>query len=272
MLNFILSKLFYKKTFDNYSLNYEFKSIKLPNFSPKHILVFTGGNFPKASLVATFFKLKKNLPKPDYIILADSGLDTFEKYSKSIKFSKPDVILGDFDSLKNKKLISKYKCQIEKFDSYKDFSDTELALILANKLKPRFVTLIGGVGGRIDHFLSILDLYNYNIRPNFWLTDLQVLTLLKANQTATIFPKRKNSPISFFRTNFKNLNLKSKNIIKTNGLEWESSCFRNATALSLSNVIKDDFFNKKVPITVFTKEDILIATEFDTKITFSKTT
>jgi len=71
-----------------------------------------------------------------------------------------DLAIGDFDSLnpidmKAIKMTAKY---IERFDSEKDDTDTQLALVRAMQMFPqarRFI-LLGAIGGRVDHFLSNL--------------------------------------------------------------------------------------------------------------------
>lgn len=272
MLQKFLINLFNSNKLNNYIFNYEFMSINIPPKKFRHIVIFTGGTFPLPKFCKYFFK---NHVNPDFIIAADSGLevlDLFNDYYKKNIFL-PDVILGDMDSLKNKNLLKKYKdfskCQIEKFNPYKDFSDTELALILASKLKSdnSIITLIGGSGGRIDHLMSIYNLFSTSIRPNFWLSSDQLISLVPKNNTISILPSKKSSPISIllpFENNIKTL--KSKNFIKSFGLEWEYNLFRNTFIPSLSNEISLEHFSKKIPATIQSKKDILVATEFNSLI------
>ena len=199
------------KSESNYSLNYDFKSIKVP---------------------------EKNSPKPDYIIAADSGLEALSDFQKH--FNKldllPDAVLGDMDSLKNKKILKEFSktAQVEKFNPYKDFTDTELALILASKVKAENtrVTLIGGSGGRLDHLLAIYDLFSSCIAPDVWLTECQILTLLKKDSTIKLLPRTLSSPISVMHTSASN----NAGRIESKGLEWESELFRKK--LKLINNLK----------------------------------
>ena len=132
---FNLKNLFsVKKSESNYSLNYDFKSIKVPEKKASHILVFTGGISPAPKNCVLYFKNSpkpdyiiaadsgispapkncvlyfKNSPKPDYIIAADSGLETLSDFQKPFKKLDllPDAVLGDMDSLKNKKLLKEF--------------------------------------------------------------------------------------------------------------------------------------------------------------------
>ena len=67
-----------------YSLNYDFESIKIPSKKPSCIAVFTGGNAPKPKMCSKF--LADFIP-PDYVIGADSGIETlgvFRKYFRKM--------------------------------------------------------------------------------------------------------------------------------------------------------------------------------------------
>lgn len=268
------NNLFKRNCINNYNFNYDFKSINFPQKKLNHIIVFTGGTYPEPKFCKYFFR---NFQKPDYIIAADSGLellDLFNNFYKNDLFL-PNCILGDMDSLKNKSLLKKYKnlpeCQIEKFDPYKDFTDTELALILASKVKNQntIVTLIGGSGGRIDHLLSVFNLFSTNIRPDFWLTSDQILCFVEKNKKISLLTNKKDSPISVLLPMNKNpilVNNKISKLIHSSGLEWESHLFRNEFVPSLSNILKVENFLKKVPATIHTEIDLIIAFDFNTKI------
>ena len=69
---------------------------------------------------------------------------------------KPDVIIGDMDSI-DPALLASYSKQgikIIKYSANKDFTDTELALDYALGLKPESIFILGALGGRIDHTLA----------------------------------------------------------------------------------------------------------------------
>lgn len=269
----MLKKFFNKKQQKEYNLNYDFKSINSLKKQTSDIAVFTGGFAPSYKKCSAFLKKRKF----DFIISADSGLEILDNYNAELNKNLflPDVILGDMDSLKNKSLIKKYctltkgKCLIEKFDSYKDFSDTELALILAEKLKDKTtkVTLIGGSGGRIDHLIAVYDLFSSSIAPDFWLTSEQLLVKLKENHTVNIMPKKNNSPVSVLRTTSSN----KTGTLESSGFEWESSLFRKIGVASLSNVIKKDFFEKKIPVQLKALgANFVVCTDFNTEISFAE--
>lgn len=70
-----------------------------------------------------------------------------------------DVAVGDFDSLSQEEL-NYVKSNIEEVTQYpaeKDDTDTEIGVTLASTLsKEADIVLVGGTGGRLDHFLANL--------------------------------------------------------------------------------------------------------------------
>lgn len=241
---------FFKKSIhDDYNLNYNFKSINSLKKQADSIAVFTGGDAPPYSRCLPFLKARTF----DFVITADSGLDTLDAYNAAAGSTvfAPDVILGDMDSLKNSRLLEKYRmkngtpCLTEEFSTYKDFSDTELALMFAKGIKRNTaaVTLFGGSGGRADHFLAVFDLFSSSLAPDFWLTSEQVLVRLPAGKKMFILPGHEDEPVSVLRTTASN----TAGFIKSSGLEWESHLFRKTGAASLSNVVKRSFFENKKP-------------------------
>ena len=232
------------------------------------IIVFTGGEAPKPSEAAAYFKnILAEGQKPDAVIAADSGLETLRAYQKHFEglydFA-PSLILGDFDSISDKKILNEYDSAIiERSPSYKDDTDTELALkrardflqdqkssrifggnSLAYKQKA-FITLIGGAGGRPDHFLSIYNLFGTKIAPDAWLCGKQIL--YKAERASfEISGLTAGDIISVARAFGKN----SGGKIRSQGLEWESSLFRKNGMPSVSNTIKEEWARLGLPVKI----------------------
>jgi thiamine pyrophosphokinase len=73
---------------------------------------------------------------------------------------KPDVLLGDMDSVNPRQLADYAACGVEviKYPAGKDFTDIALALDYAINLHPEAVYIWGALGGRIDHALANLFL------------------------------------------------------------------------------------------------------------------
>lgn len=86
----------------------------------------------------------------DYVIAVDGGFASLEAIGR-----KPDMALGDFDSLG---YIPK-GLRVAQFSSHKDKSDMELALDRARSMHYDEVYVYGGLGRRLDHTLANLQLF-----------------------------------------------------------------------------------------------------------------
>ena len=87
--------------------------------------------------------------KDDLIIAADAGLLNAKRMGV-----KPDILLGDFDSLGPPNVDSDVK--IIRLPAEKDDTDTQAAVDLALEQGAREIVIIGGLSGRLDHTLSVL--------------------------------------------------------------------------------------------------------------------
>lgn len=109
------------------------------------VVIFTNGEYKNKAFYEDYL-LKI---KPDYIICADGGAN----YAKELKI-RPDIILGDMDSITEE---TKAFYNGVKFSSYppkKDETDTELAIDHAIAIGAKEVTILGGLGSRMDHSLG----------------------------------------------------------------------------------------------------------------------
>lgn len=93
--------------------------------------------------------------KDDITIAADSG------YQNAVKLGvTPDIAVGDFDSISVSLPPDIEKLQVP---AEKDFTDSQLAVDIAQKKGADEMVLIGGLDGRLDHTLS-----NLAILENLW--------------------------------------------------------------------------------------------------------
>lgn len=218
-----------------------------------HIVIFTGGLFPEPEATKNIWQ---NLPSPEYIIAADSGIETLENYTKLYPFFKPNVVIGDFDSITNIDLLKKYSDKIKTFPQDKDYTDTELAIkeafYHAKKIKKKpYITLVGGDGGRIDHLFAIYDLFSEKNHPSLWLCKEQAIYLLQKNNKYELTNINKQDYISIARTT----SSRKKGKIISKNLQWESNLFRTNGMPSLSNRIKS---NTTTIDFIVTQENLLL--------------
>jgi len=109
--------------------------------------IISGGRLGDQS----FFQEKITGMENCLIICCDGGV-------RHVQYSgmKPDVIIGDMDSI-DPALLASYSTsgiKIIKHPANKDFTDTELALDYALDLNPEVIFIWGALGGRIDHALA----------------------------------------------------------------------------------------------------------------------
>jgi thiamine pyrophosphokinase len=110
----------------------------------KKTLIVAGGDVDISHLDKC---IKENLY--DEIIAVDGGLTSVDLIGY-----KPDIIIGDFDTV-DKKLLDKYaSAVILKLNPVKDNTDTEEAVDYAISHNATSVDIIGALGGRLDHTIG----------------------------------------------------------------------------------------------------------------------
>lgn len=206
-----------------------------------YTIVFTGGVAPDNTTMADF--LNRNFKPSDIscVIAADSGLDVLNSLYQYLKEKKininlePSVILGDMDSVSSMKACELHSnAKFIGYDTDKDYTDTELALVKAKELNPTgSIVLIGGDGGRIDHLFQLLDDFSMACHADVWLLQNQIVYYLKENESYVIKGLEPSHYVSFIRP----LSSYSKGIMESRGLMWEGECFRKTGMASVSNRI-----------------------------------
>ncbi len=107
-------------------------------------LVFAGGDRSPRSVL-------DGLAAADLVVAADSGLGHALALGVEV-----DLVVGDFDSVEPADLAraAAAGAVIERHPEAKDATDLELAIAAALTRGAEQVTVIGGNGGRLDHFLA----------------------------------------------------------------------------------------------------------------------
>lgn len=85
------------------------------------------------------------------VIAADGGARIAWRYGH-----KPDVVIGDMDSLSEKELnrLESDGAELIRYPSEKDETDLELALVYAAEHDAEWIRIIGAIGGRFDQMLA----------------------------------------------------------------------------------------------------------------------
>lgn len=118
-------------------------------------LIVTGGN------VDVNF-LKTNLEENEYdnIIAVDKGLEALDTLN-----IKPTETIGDFDSIRPE-ILNKYKNNIITLNKEKDYTDTHMALKIAIDNNASDITIIGGIGSRLDHTIANVHILKIALDKN----------------------------------------------------------------------------------------------------------
>ena len=123
--------------------------------------MITGGNGPTREQASAW------VGEASLIVAADSGLLLARAWG-----IRPDLIVGDFDSLEPPSLLDEYPDDtVFRFPSDKDETDTEIAIRFLHERGIGTVRIAGGGGGRLDHLLGILALFDREPAPGAWMTD-----------------------------------------------------------------------------------------------------
>ena len=114
-----------------------------------------------------------------WLVAADSGLQTAAACG-----IMPDLVVGDFDSLEDHDLLGVVgESKVRRYPHEKDYTDTELAVRAARDRGCTEIVIIGGGGGRMDHLIGILSLFDREPPPSVWITDTAVLQTITSGIT-----------------------------------------------------------------------------------------
>ncbi len=109
--------------------------------------IYTGGEINAAGIT-------ERPEADDLLIAADSGWN-----NAVVLGAKPDILLGDFDSLGKKNLPD--GPEIYQVPAEKDLTDTQLAVEMALSRGATELVIVGGLSGRLDHTLSNLAILEH---------------------------------------------------------------------------------------------------------------
>ncbi len=107
-------------------------------------IVLAGGDPAEA-------RVRGRLPDDAIVIAADSGLHQSERLGLSVHFVVGDLDSADPDALDRARAAG---AVVERHPVDKDATDLELALDMARDRGAARITVVGGSGGRLDHFVA----------------------------------------------------------------------------------------------------------------------
>lgn len=186
----------------------------------KKALIITGGYI-------NLEKVKNFNLDASIVLAADSGYTA----AKQLNIA-PDIILGDFDSLKEKISTS---AEIIKVPAEKDETDTMLACNFAVERGADELLILGGTGGRADHFLS-------NVFFLETITDKNVKAILTDGENTVRILKNETVKIANNGGYFSIFALDNCTV-SLSGCKYplENCILKRANPFAVSNEITDDF-------------------------------
>ena len=183
-------------------------------------IVFTGGESAPPSVI------KKLCGEEGlFVVCADSGWEAAAREGVRV-----DRIVGDFDSLRIPLPSSADVCR---YPRAKDFTDTEAAFRAALEAGCRSVVLLGGGGGRMDHWMALRSLFARLPQWRRWETKRE--SVFKIERGETWRPESVKAPavVSVFA-------LTATASVETGGFRWPLNGYPlNGFSFSLSNEIID---------------------------------
>lgn len=191
-------------------------------------LIFTGGNQPNLENAKRFF------PPYTLVVAADSGLCNAEKLA-----IMPDYIVGDMDSIPDPSVLKKYPQEIiQQWPMDKDYTDTELAFRLMAEKKIDEILLIGGSGGRLDHFFALKKIFEQSSYQGMWFTEESISITIERGSLGSgilITGLTYNDPVSVFSVG------KGPHFCKGEKFQWNIDTLDwNKGQYSLSNRAETD--------------------------------
>ena len=169
----------------------------------------------------------------DYIICADRGL----AHARILGLI-PNLIVGDFDSTNEEdlKYFKEQGIQIETFDTHKDETDTEIAILRAIQKGATEVTIYGGIGSRLDHSLG-------NVHLLYKLLKLGIKgKLMNPNNTVFLAEKyvcikgKKGDLVSLLPFTDKITGVTTKSLV----YPLKNAVLNMGTSLGISNVLEEN--------------------------------
>ena len=184
--------------------------------------IFTGGRGPRKEDCAEY------LARAELLVAADSGLLLARSFGL-----RPDYIVGDMDLLADAAVLKEYEpSRIIRYPHEKDYTDTELSLEFARQKGCDELIIVGGGGGRMDHFLALYSLFHREAPPAAWLTGSDEILYIASRHELRGCAGR---AISLFPVGKAPVRMRSRGLKwPLDGLEW------SVGDVGISNIVADN--------------------------------
>ncbi|NNM55226.1 MAG: thiamine diphosphokinase [Spirochaetales bacterium] len=183
--------------------------------------IWTGGEAPDQQLTHEILG-QRGFDQIAFHIAADSGAQNAQAWGITL-----DAWIGDGDSLRRPLDLEPSKLTLLPRD--KDLSDTEAAVRLALQRGAESLILLGGGGGRMDHWLANLSLVRQTPQITTWITAHERIDLLAAPQNLVVGP----GTLSVFC-------VEQTGSIVSSGLQWPLDAVDFSQWYSLSNRVEGE--------------------------------
>lgn len=188
-------------------------------------LLFTGGEGPERAAIQCVIDRKP------LIVAADSGIDLARRIGV-----EPDLLVGDMDSISDRSVLGEYpERRVMIFPEEKDETDTEIGLRLLFEHGCKEVVIAGGGGGRLDHLIGMLTLFERTPAPAAWYTRFEAVVLITGSIRVHGTPGER---VSFFPVGNETVTMSSS------GLRWplDTLVWRHGDA-GISNTAPEGVFS-----------------------------
>lgn len=164
-------------------------------------LLLLGGEGPSRAVAAPYLR------RLTAVVAADSGFDL----ALALEL-QPDLVVGDFDSVRHRRELEALPAaRRRRAAPDKALTDAELGLRALAELGCSRVIVAGGGGGRFDHQLAVLGLFERDRRLRIWLTAAEHMEVIAGTAR---FTGQRHATVSLFPLSAKVSGLASR------GLRW----------------------------------------------------
>lgn len=185
-------------------------------------LLLLGGAGPPPAVVAPF------LAEAGMVVAADSGFDLAVQLAVT-----PDLVVGDLDSVTRRAELARLPAErVRRANPDKALTDAELGLLALTGQGCDRVIVAGAGGGRFDHQLAVLGLFERDPRLRVWLTAAEHMEVIAGRAR---FRAHRGCTVSLFPLSG------SAGGLSSHGLRWplDGILLRPGFA-SVSNVVVAD--------------------------------